>query len=609
VIPTKPKCPARRRRLVPGGYQVAVALFPFVLAMLMVATLVAASANAAAAPSAGGAPVFSSSDHATFTIGSAGTFTVVASGAPAPTITETGPLPVGLGFDPATDTLTGTPSLQGAGRSGLFPITLTAANGAGTATQTFTLTVDQAPSLNTNDNQIFTVGFQQSIYFRGVGFPIPSVTEAGALPQGLTFSYRIFDGGGAIQGTPAPGSPGTYHLTFTSTNGIGPPVIQTLDVTVQAGGLTYPTNGQVNVDTTMPFTWQGLSDGVAYRLLIGTTPGGANLLDSGVFTPNLHNYPYYLPNALPVGQVLYATLSVERIDTWVLYQTVAFTAAPGLAVFTFPINGQTNVANNNPFSWTAVPGADGYYLAVGTHLNATDVFNSLGLPASQTSYTPARALPAGVTLYAELLTCVHLQCTRYQAISFTAVPGGATFLYPTDGQIAVDTTRAFAWSPVPQAQAYYLLIGTSPYGADVVNSGRLPATTSTYLLPSVPAPDVQVFATLFTEVAGTWSRYQEISFTTNPGMSYFTNPTNGATNTAADTYDWTYSPGLAQGFYLMVGTTPFGEDVINSGVLTVYPRYTVVGRVFPVHTKLYATLITEIAGTWTRYDAISFTTP
>jgi hypothetical protein len=91
------------------------------------------------------APAITSANQATFAVGTARTFTVAASGSPAPVLTETGALPGGLSF---TDNGNGTATIQGTpatGTSGTYAITITAANGVGpNATQSFTLAVRPA---------------------------------------------------------------------------------------------------------------------------------------------------------------------------------------------------------------------------------------------------------------------------------------------------------------------------------------------------------------------------------------------------------------------------------------------------------------------------------
>jgi hypothetical protein len=86
----------------------------------------------------GSSPVITSANNAGFIVGNAGTFTVTATGTPAPTFSETGALPTGVTLI-SSGVLSGTP---GAGTAGSYPITIKASNGvASSATQNFTLTV------------------------------------------------------------------------------------------------------------------------------------------------------------------------------------------------------------------------------------------------------------------------------------------------------------------------------------------------------------------------------------------------------------------------------------------------------------------------------------
>jgi len=79
--------------------------------------------------------------HAEFTKGVFGSFTPTATGYPEPTISMTGTLPAGITF--SAGKFSGNPTT-----TGIFPITITASNGVGTdATQSFTLTVGQAPTI------------------------------------------------------------------------------------------------------------------------------------------------------------------------------------------------------------------------------------------------------------------------------------------------------------------------------------------------------------------------------------------------------------------------------------------------------------------------------
>ena len=83
------------------------------------------------------APAITSATSTTFTTGTAGSFTITATGFPTPKFTESGALPGGVTLTSA-GVLSGTPA---AGTGGTYPITVTATNSVSSATQSFTLTV------------------------------------------------------------------------------------------------------------------------------------------------------------------------------------------------------------------------------------------------------------------------------------------------------------------------------------------------------------------------------------------------------------------------------------------------------------------------------------
>jgi hypothetical protein len=52
------------------------------------------------------------------------------------------------------------------------------------------------------------------------GYPIPTLSEAGSLPSGITF---VDNGNGTatLAGTPTAGTEGVYNLTFRAINNVG----------------------------------------------------------------------------------------------------------------------------------------------------------------------------------------------------------------------------------------------------------------------------------------------------------------------------------------------------------------------------------------------------
>jgi hypothetical protein len=143
----------------------------------------------------------------------------------------------------AVGLLSGTPA---ATSGGPYTLHFAATNGVGVgAAQTFTLTVNQAPAFASPTGAAFTAGAAGAFRVSAVGFPGPALSESGALPAGVTFDPMS----GVLGGTPAPGTAGTYAVTFSAGNGVGNPVTQafTLTVTVPVPPVPPPITGPLNL--------------------------------------------------------------------------------------------------------------------------------------------------------------------------------------------------------------------------------------------------------------------------------------------------------------------------------------------------------------------------
>src|SRR5207249_524790 len=103
---------------------------------------------------------------------------------------------------------------------GVYHLVFTATNVVGSATQNFTLTVNQTPVIVSPNNATFTVGSSSLFTVSASGSPTPSLSKSGAFPTGVTFTDNG-NGTATIGGTPSNGSGGTYALSFTATNPAG----------------------------------------------------------------------------------------------------------------------------------------------------------------------------------------------------------------------------------------------------------------------------------------------------------------------------------------------------------------------------------------------------
>jgi hypothetical protein len=230
------------------------------------------------------APGITSASSTTFTVGSAGTFQVTAIGFPAPSFGESGALPSGVTFNSGTGVLSGTPA---PGSGGIYHITFTATNSAGTDVQAFTLTVDQAPAITSANNAHLQAGSPANFTVTTTGFPTAAVARtSGALPTGVTFTDNG-NGTATIGGTPAPGSGGTYPIVITASNGVAPNATQNFTIVVcNSLVVNNPaiSTGTANAAFSQTFTQVGGVGAVVFSLNSGTLPTGLTLSSAGVLS-------------------------------------------------------------------------------------------------------------------------------------------------------------------------------------------------------------------------------------------------------------------------------------------------------------------------------------
>ena len=171
-------------------------------------------------------PTISSADHATFAVGSAGSFTVTTTaGYPAATtLSHTGTLPSGVSF---TDNGDGTAMLAGTpagGTGGSYPITITASQRHRHDADA-ELHADGQPATDDHQRQPHHVQRRQRRIVHGhhhAGYPAATtLSHTGTLPSGVSFTDNG-DGTATLGGTPAGGTGGVYTLSITASNGIAP---------------------------------------------------------------------------------------------------------------------------------------------------------------------------------------------------------------------------------------------------------------------------------------------------------------------------------------------------------------------------------------------------
>jgi large repetitive protein len=425
------------------------------------------------------APVITSANNTTFTIGSAGSFLITTTASPVAAITQgveggnsTSLGMLGLTF---TDNGNGTCTLGGTPLAtdtpGTYTYTITADNGVGpNATQVFTLTIDQALALTTttlefSTGDVFTVGSFGTFTFDVTGTPTPQIFLDSALPAGLSFTDNG-DGTGTISGTPAPGTGGSYEITITITNSQGsvtidPPLIidqPPLITSATSATFTAGKSGSFTVTTTgypdPAITEVGSVDGLTFQ-----DNGNGTATLSGIPTA-LGEYPITITanNGIGTAASQPFTIIVDQAPTFTSADSKIFQVgiAGSFTVTTtgFPSNPVLSIAAGSlPSGLTFTDNGNGTATLAGSTFAATGGAYNLTLEANNGVLPPA---------YQAFVIYV------IQTPTITS-PDVATFTVGTPGSFTV-TTSGFPLATTS------VTLGTLPAGLTLVDNGNGTAT-------------------------------------------------------------------------------------------------------------------------------------
>lgn len=265
----------------------------------------------------------------------------------------------------------------------------------------------------------------------------------------------------------------------------------------------------------------------------------------------------------------------------------------------YPAAGQQSLEFSQPFRWSPAASADAYFLYVGTSPGVCDVWGTgetTGTSASVPSW-----LPAGTTLWARIWTLAGGSWKYGTDVSFVLSPPQlASLIYPTSGQTNVDLAQSFRWTAVPNAEAYFLYVGTSPGVCDVWGTGETAATSAA--VPSLPRGQT-LWARVWTLRNGYWTPGPDVGFSV-ASMAMLLYPLAGEGDVVAERpFEWTEGVG-AEVYFLYVGSAQGLCDIWGTGEISTMFAY--VPPDLPSGRTLWARIWTLRDGIWTFGPDVPF---
>jgi hypothetical protein len=414
-----------------------------------------------------------------------------------------------------------------------------------------------------------------------------------------------------LQWTPIPGA-FTYKLSVYDVT-TGTPVVNTPGWTIQTSSwaVTVPLPSGHNYQwtvtaddtakTTASAQFTIAVPGATGSLAAPTLSGPAGLLTTGTPTfqwssvPGATGYGLYIVNAsnsayswkdpIRVSGTSYTPTSTlnngfnSAYQWWVTAYDNAGNVSPlsqaldfGMAVpnqwvpATTPAGPTGTVNTLNPtFQWSAVSGAEGYYLSVIDESLHTVAFNRF--VSGATSYTlgsqGGTSLLNGHTYrwYIAALTINGLGPASTQTFT-TAFPGTPTPVSP--GGLQPTTTPTLEWSAGPGAAGYYLTLTDLTNGRTLLDSLPVSATSYTLRAPLSASDTYQWQVRAYAGTGDVSQASTPVSFTVSVNLAAPTlTPLASPVPTATPTLRWTAVAGAA-GYHLhLVDTTTGAETVLG----------------------------------------------
>ena len=405
-------------------------------------------------------PSFTSAAPPSATAGTAYSYAFTAAGIPDPTFSlESGSLPAGLTLG-ADGLLSGTPA---AGSGGSYPLTVRAANSAGDASAPVILVVNQAPAITSAASASFVAGTFRYFTITTSGFPAPSLSVTGALPQGLTFADNG-DGTATVSGSALASAAGVVDIAVTAANAAGS-AQQTLRLDVSSAPVfTSDLSADLVVGVPASITVTAAGRPVPTIAALDALPAGLTFTDHGDGTGTVSGTP---TEAITLETALFAQNAVGATTatlTIAVRQAPAITSADS-AIFVVGVAGSFTVTSTGSPSAAIAITSGTLPAGVGFVDNGDGTATLSGTPAAGTGADYPLTISATATGLAPATQAFTLKVKQEPV--FTS-PATATFVAGQAGSFTVVTEA------VPTA--WLELVGTLPPGLTFTDNGDGTAT-------------------------------------------------------------------------------------------------------------------------------------
>ncbi|AZA93170.1 T9SS C-terminal target domain-containing protein [Chryseobacterium nakagawai] len=326
--------------------------------------------------------------------------------------------------------------------------------------------------------------------------------------------------------------------------------------------VSAPSAAATSVSVLPTFTWTAIAGVTGYRITIGTTTGGNDIMDNfdvgnvatyTLTTPLAFNTKYYYKVIAYSGSTVGTACSERTFTTAVLCPSVSA-----------PSSAATGVSVLPTFTWTAIAGVTGYRITMGTTAGGNDIMDNFDV-GNVATYTLTTPLAFNTKYYYKVIaysgSTVGTACAERTFTTSTLCP---VVTAPSSSATGVSVLPTFTWDAITGATGYKISMGTTSGGVDILNNVDV-GNVTTYVLTTPLAFSTKYYYTVTGYAGGlTGSSCTVRNFTTQGACPSVTYPADlSAIQPLKPTFKW--SPIVtATSYTLTIGTTAGGSDIMNN---------------------------------------------
>jgi hypothetical protein len=351
----------------------------------------------------------------------------------------------------------------------------------------------------------------------------------------------------------------------------------------------------LGVDQT--FSWTAIPGAAAYWLDVGSSVGTGDYYASSTSGTTLS-----APRLPCTGADIYVQLWTNVGGAWQQPRRYRYTATPRCAAAMIqPAPGSALTTAVATFKWTSVSGADAYWLDVGSVVGQGDYFAT---SAAGTTLTVSSLPCKGQPVHVQLWTHISGRWQPPERYAYTAAVGcSAALIIPADGASLSNSAVTFVWSPILEADLYWLDVGSTPGVGDYL---ALATSFTGVTVRGLPCDSRLLYAQLWTHVGTSWRGPERYTFRAWGACGQLTTPAPGSTlSQSAVTFTWKAGTGVTA-YWLDVGTQIGQGNIFAANVGTATSK--AVTAIPTNGLPLYVQLWSLIDGTWylNRYTYVPF---